>query len=102
MKIFLPFNLKSLKVPIKDKQYKDLQYDTKLCDNENAMDSIAGIKSQIRQITLRGLNQSQKYTIRVNTVVNGKTIAYRSEMIEACNKAVPNLEEEDVKINSGS
>ena len=39
-------------------------------------------------IKLVGLEQSQKYTIRVNTILNGKVMAYRSEMIEAVNENV--------------
>ena len=83
-------------------QYNRGQYDIELYEKGDVMDSISGMKPQIRQLKLRGLNQSQKYTIRVNTVVNGKTIAHRSEMIEACNKAVQKPEEEDSKFNSRS
>ena len=39
--------------------------------------------AQLHEIMLRGLEQSQKYTIRVNTVISGKIIASRSETIEA-------------------
>ena len=39
--------------------------------------------SQVYHIELCGLEQSQKYTIRVNTVIDGKIIARRTENIEA-------------------
>ena len=36
-----------------------------------------------RKIRLRGLEQSEKYTVKVNTVIRGKVLASRSEVIEA-------------------
>ena len=41
------------------------------------------INVPIRKIRLRGLEQSEKYTVKVNTVIRGKVLASRSEVIEA-------------------
>ena len=82
----MPISKKELIKPLTDIQFHE---DTK------AMDPMSGINPQVRQIKLLGLRQSQKYSVRVNTVVNGKIIAHRSEMIEAVLKQ----EEETVQSN---
>ena len=47
------------------------------------MSPIKTINVPIRKIRLRGLEQSEKYTVKVNTVIRGKVLASRSEVIEA-------------------
>ena len=47
------------------------------------MSSIETINVPLRKIRLRGLEQSEKYTVKVNTVIRGKILASRSEVIEA-------------------
>ena len=47
------------------------------------MSSIETINVPLRKIRLRGLEQSEKYTIKVNTVIRGKILASRTEVIEA-------------------
>ena len=47
------------------------------------MSPIKTINVPIRKIRLRGLEQSEKYTVKVNTVIRGKILASRSEVIEA-------------------
>ena len=53
------------------------------CLNEGNKVSITIKKPSIYNIKLRDLEASKKYTIRVNTIINGRTIASRSEGIEA-------------------
>ena len=53
------------------------------CLNENNKVSITIKKPSVYNVKLRDLEQSKKYTIRVNTIINGRTIASRSECIEA-------------------
>ena len=47
------------------------------------MSSIETINVPLRKIRLRGLEQSEKYTVKVNTVIRGKILASRTEVIEA-------------------
>ena len=51
--------------------------------NQNNRVSIKNKKHSVYNVKLRDLEQSKKYTIRVNTVINGRTIASRSQCIEA-------------------
>ena len=53
------------------------------CPKENNKVSIKNKKHSVYNVKLRDLEQSKKYTIRVNTVINGRTIASRSQCIEA-------------------
>ena len=53
------------------------------CLKENNKVSLKNKKHSVYNVKLRDLEQSKKYTIRVNTVINGRTIASRSECIEA-------------------
>ena len=53
------------------------------CLNDGNKVSITIKKPSVYNIKLRDLEASKKYTIRVNTIINGRTIASRSEGIEA-------------------
>ena len=85
---------KQPKVPLLIEERIKPLTDIQFVEDTKAMDPMSGTSPQVRQMKLLGLSQSQKYSVRVNTVVNGKIIAHRSEMIEAV------LKQEDENIQS--
>ena len=66
----------------KESEYNH-QFNHEVGDTKTALNTFNPTSNHIRGIKLRDLEQSKKYEVKVNTVINGKTIGSRSEMIEA-------------------